>query len=78
MLLLEHDGKELLAEHGIPVAAGVLVSSAPGLDASMLPPGLWVVKVQVPTVAVERPVASAWLTLSPRSRCSSRRCSAAH
>ncbi len=49
MLLLEHDGKELLAEHGIPVAAGVLVSSAPGLDASMLPPGLWVVKVQVPT-----------------------------
>lgn len=49
MLLLEHDGKELLAAQGIAVAAGVLVSSLSGLDASLLPPGPWVVKVQVPT-----------------------------
>ena len=49
MLLLEHDGKELLAAHGIAVAAGVLVSSLSGLDASLLPPGPWVVKAQVPT-----------------------------
>jgi succinyl-CoA synthetase beta subunit len=43
MLLLEHDAKELLAAHGIPVAAGVLWD-----DGADLPAGPWVVKAQVP------------------------------
>jgi len=49
MLLLEHDGKELLASHGLPIAPGILLSigETPGPDS--LPPAPWVVKVQVPT-----------------------------
>lgn len=45
MLLIEADGKALLAEHGITVPAGVLVA-----DATAVPPreGPWVVKAQVP------------------------------
>ncbi|OGA47597.1 MAG: hypothetical protein A3G24_22845 [Betaproteobacteria bacterium RIFCSPLOWO2_12_FULL_62_13] len=47
MYLLEHDAKELLARHGIPVPAGCLVESAPALAERELPPGPWVVKGQV-------------------------------
>ena len=49
MLLLEHDGKELLAGYGLPVAQGLLVETAGAFDESRLPPGPWVVKAQVPT-----------------------------
>jgi len=47
MYLLEHDAKELLAQHGIPIPAGVLVSLGEALDATALPPGPWVVKGQI-------------------------------
>src|SRR5690242_6002210 len=45
MLLIEADGKALIAEHGIAVPAGVLVA-----DATTVPPGDGprVVKAQVP------------------------------
>ena len=45
MLLIEADGKALLAAHGIAVPAGILVS-----DATSAPPGdgPWMVKAQVP------------------------------
>jgi Succinyl-CoA synthetase, beta subunit len=49
MLLLEHDGKELLRRHGVPVAPGILVPQGQALDPLALPAGPWVVKVQVPT-----------------------------
>lgn len=45
MLLIEADGKTLLAEHGITVPYGVLVTDATTGD---LPDGPWVVKAQVP------------------------------
>ncbi|OWT76957.1 MULTISPECIES: ATP-grasp domain-containing protein [unclassified Achromobacter] len=48
MLLLEHDGKQLLAARGIPVAAGVLLRSQAEADTAQLPDGPWVVKAQVP------------------------------
>jgi succinyl-CoA synthetase beta subunit len=48
MLLLEHDGKQMLEIRGIPVAPGVLVRNATACDAAALPPGPWVVKAQVP------------------------------
>lgn len=53
MLLLEHDGKELLAARRIPVAPGVLASAAAsarpdGPAVLNLPAGPWVVKAQVP------------------------------
>jgi succinyl-CoA synthetase beta subunit len=48
MLLLEHDGKQLLAERGIAVAPGVLIDDAAGFATASLPPGPWVVKAQVP------------------------------
>src|SRR3990170_1158466 len=45
MYLLEHDAKQLLATHGIPLPAGSLVEDAANMPA--LPPGPWVVKAQV-------------------------------
>lgn len=48
MLLLEHDGKQLLAARNIPVAPGVLLRGRADADAVQLPKGPWVVKAQVP------------------------------
>jgi succinyl-CoA synthetase beta subunit len=46
MLLIEADGKALLAEHGITIPAAVLVSDA---TIGTLPgEGPWIVKAQVP------------------------------
>lgn len=47
MYLLEHDAKELLAQHGVPVPAGCLVESVSALSDRALPAGPWVVKGQV-------------------------------
>lgn len=47
MLILEHDAKVLLAEHGIPVPQGLLVEQG-NTDARPGCPGPWVVKAQVP------------------------------
>jgi len=44
MYLLEHDGKTLLARHGIPLPAGCLHTAALKPE---LPPGPWVVKAQI-------------------------------
>jgi succinyl-CoA synthetase beta subunit len=49
MLLLEHDGKQLLAARDIPVAPGVLLEAADAIGAARLPQGPWVVKAQVAT-----------------------------
>ncbi|HKA42820.1 MAG TPA: ATP-grasp domain-containing protein [Burkholderiales bacterium] len=49
MYLLEHDAKELLARHGVPVPAGVLVGRDQTIDRPGLPAGPWVVKGQVTT-----------------------------
>ena len=50
MLLLEHDGKELLRGYSVPIAPGVLVSETGSVacDLTTLPDGPWVVKAQVP------------------------------
>ena len=47
MYLLEHDAKELLAAHGIPVPDGRLVSCDETIDRRALPPGPWIVKGQI-------------------------------
>ncbi|HEV7800386.1 MAG TPA: ATP-grasp domain-containing protein [Burkholderiales bacterium] len=47
MYLLEHDAKELLAAHGIPVPAGTLVTAHKAIGESGLPTGPWVVKGQI-------------------------------
>lgn len=47
MYLLEHDAKELLAQHGISVPGGMLLSLNETLDISRLPRGPWVVKGQI-------------------------------
>jgi succinyl-CoA synthetase beta subunit len=47
MYLLEHDAKEVLARHGIPVPPGCLIASATELSGAALPAGPWVVKGQV-------------------------------
>jgi len=47
MYFLEHDAKELLAAHGIPVPDGRLVSRDETIDRRALPPGPWVVKGQI-------------------------------
>jgi len=47
MYLLEHDAKELLAAHGIPVPDGRLISRDATLDLRALPAGPWVVKGQI-------------------------------
>lgn len=48
MMLLEADGKRLLAEAGVPVPAGRVLRGWPA-DGAELPPGPWIVKAQVPT-----------------------------
>jgi succinyl-CoA synthetase beta subunit len=48
MLMLEHDGKQLLADRHIPVAPGVLVDRGEDFKNAALPQGPWVVKAQVP------------------------------
>src|SRR5688500_6866696 len=45
MYLLEHDAKQLLATHGVPVPAGILVESS--ATPPTLPPGPWIVKAQL-------------------------------
>lgn len=47
MYLLEHDAKELLARHGIPVPEGCLIESLEDLRHAALPQGPWVVKGQI-------------------------------
>jgi succinyl-CoA synthetase beta subunit len=48
MLLLEHDGKQLLTDRGVPVAPGVLVEDVAECGKAALLAGPWVVKAQVP------------------------------
>jgi succinyl-CoA synthetase beta subunit len=48
MLLLEHDGKQLLDARNIPVAPGVLLRRRNDVEQTQLPAGPWVVKAQVP------------------------------
>jgi len=43
--LLEHDAKKLLANHGIPVPQGLLITDAEKI--TNLPPGPWIVKGQI-------------------------------
>ena len=47
MYLLEHDAKELLAQHGIPVPQGVLIALDGRIDQKRLPKAPWVVKGQI-------------------------------
>ena len=47
MYLLEHDAKELLAQHGIPVPPGRLIDGDETIHRPALPPGPWVVKGQI-------------------------------
>jgi succinyl-CoA synthetase beta subunit len=47
MYLLEHDAKEILAQEGVPVPAGCLVTAAHELRSCALPHGPWMVKGQV-------------------------------
>jgi succinyl-CoA synthetase beta subunit len=47
MYLLEHDAKQLLARHGIPVPDGRLIERGASLEAAALPPGPWMVKGQI-------------------------------
>jgi succinyl-CoA synthetase beta subunit len=47
MYLLEHDAKELLAKHGVPVPPGTLLENAAQLNPSTLPAGPWIVKGQI-------------------------------
>lgn len=46
MYLLEHDAKELLAQHGVPVPAGKLITKTEDA-ANHLPAGPWIVKGQI-------------------------------
>jgi succinyl-CoA synthetase beta subunit len=48
MYLHEHDGKTLLAAHGVPVPPGCLLEPGFAIDRVALPPGPWVVKAQLP------------------------------
>ena len=47
MYLLEHDAKELLAQHGIPVPQGTLFAKNDAIEEARLPPGPWIVKGQI-------------------------------
>jgi succinyl-CoA synthetase beta subunit len=47
MYLLEHDAKELLARHGIPVPEGHLIERDDTIYRPALPAGQWVVKGQI-------------------------------
>jgi succinyl-CoA synthetase beta subunit len=49
MYLLEHDAKELLAQHGLPVPPGCLIDGDETIHRVALPPGPWVVKGQIST-----------------------------
>jgi succinyl-CoA synthetase beta subunit len=49
MYWLEHDAKALLAQHGIPIPPGCLVSDPQHLRAACLPPAPWIVKGQIAT-----------------------------
>lgn len=49
MYLLEHDAKELLAQHGIPVPPGRLLDGDETIYRPALPPGPWIVKGQINT-----------------------------
>ncbi|MDP2240118.1 MAG: hypothetical protein Q8K18_08135 [Burkholderiales bacterium] len=46
MYLLEHDAKELLAQHGVPIPAGRLIDGDETIHRPALPPGPWMVKAQ--------------------------------
>lgn len=46
MYLLEHDAKELLAQHGVPVPSGRLIDGDETIHRPALPPGPWMVKGQ--------------------------------
>src|SRR5215813_8505956 len=47
MYLLEHDAKELLARHGIPVPDGRLIERVGALVGTPMPQGPWMVKGQI-------------------------------
>lgn len=47
MYLLEHDAKELLARHGIPVPVGHLIERDDTIHRPALPAGQWVIKGQI-------------------------------
>jgi succinyl-CoA synthetase beta subunit len=47
MYLLEHDAKELLAQHGISVPHGRLIGRNDTIDRHVLPAGPWIVKGQI-------------------------------
>jgi succinyl-CoA synthetase beta subunit len=47
MYLLEHDAKELLAQHGISVPHGRLIGRNDTMDRHVLPAGPWMVKGQI-------------------------------
>lgn len=47
MYLLEHDAKQLLAQHAIPVPQGALFAPGEVIDAARLPRGPWIVKGQI-------------------------------
>jgi succinyl-CoA synthetase beta subunit len=47
VFLLEHDAKNIMAQGGIPVPAGCLVTAASDIDAITLPPGPWMAKGQI-------------------------------
>lgn len=47
MLLIEADGKKLLAEHGVTIPAGVLITDASAIG-TLPGEGAWMVKAQVP------------------------------
>src|SRR5262245_10080731 len=47
MYLLEHDAKQLLARHGIPVPDGRLIERYATLHRAAIPQGPWMIKGQV-------------------------------
>lgn len=47
LYLLEHDAKQLLAQHGIPVPPGCLIENDLPPDLTALPQGPWIVKGQI-------------------------------
>lgn len=47
MYLLEHDAKQLLDRHGVPVPAGHLIGRDDTIHRGSLPPGPWVIKGQI-------------------------------
>ena len=47
MYLLEHDAKELLDRHAVPVPPGRLIGSDDTIHRASLPPGPWIIKGQI-------------------------------